>query len=113
MPNPTPIARTSLCSESDVVFGTSLAASTPISFAAYSLLAFATPGTASGTVSWYGCHSLDGTYLPIVLTSGSPAQTATVAANQIYIAPSELFALPFLKAVTSGTEFTARVILKG
>jgi hypothetical protein len=95
------------------VFGASLAASTEIPFAAYSLLAFVTPSTASGTVSWYGCHEPGGTYLPVVLTSGSSAQTASVAPNQIYIAPSELFALPFLKAVTSGTAFTARVILKG
>lgn len=113
MPNPTPIYRSVEVSDSGVVFGTSLAASTPISFGAFSLLAFATPSVASGVVTWYGCHEPNGTYLPVNLSTGTAAQTTGVLPNQIYIAPPELFALPFVKGVTSGTAFAARIMCKG
>jgi len=113
MPNPTPIQRSTGYSDNEVTFSTSLNDSTAVSFAPFSLLAFFAPAGATGTVTWYGSHTVGGPYYPVTLSDGTAAQTGSIQANTFFVAPPELFAFPFLKGVASGSTFVGRVLCKG
>lgn len=112
MPNPQPITRGVDVSVTPITFSTSLASSTAISFGRGSALSFTTPAVASGAITWYASTSQDGTYTPVILSSGLAAQTLNLAANTTYIAPPELFATAYLKGVASVAPLLCSVCVK-
>lgn len=112
MPNPTPIARSVAVGEQNVAMGANLAAATPISFAQFSAMAFTTPAGGAATITWYASNAINGTYTPVRYNNGS-AVTTTISGSTTYLAPAELFPLPFIKGVSDAGTFNVTVMMKG
>lgn len=75
-------------------------------------MSFTTPGSASGSITWYASDAPDGTFTPIVLSSGSAAATSSLAANTTYVAPLELFAVAWIKGVASAANLLCKLTIK-
>ena len=64
-------------------------------------------------ITWYGCHTVDGTYGVPRDHEGTPIPAATVANNQPIDFPPALFAVPFVKALASANSGVASVVVQG
>jgi len=67
-------------------------------------------GSSVTTITWYGCHTVAGTYLPLY-DSDAAAVTTTVAASRITDLPTATFGAPFLK-LTGNAAGTGTLFLK-
>lgn len=88
-----------------VTVSASIGSCTPISFGDFASASIIVPsGSSLGTLTFYGCETLTGTYVQIY-DSSNAAVSRTVGASRAYALPDECFGFRFLKIVgdTSGT----------
>lgn len=106
------IRRSPELNSSTVTFSPSVGVCTPIPMATASGFAVHVPtGGPGGTVNWYASYSIDGPFLPVVMSNGNYATTA-MSPGVVYIAPPELFPCYYIKGVATST-FTATIMMKG
>jgi len=92
--------------------GTTASASSVIGMGGSSAFAvYVGAGQPTTTITWYASAAADGTFAPVILSNGNYATTA-VTANNVYIAPPELFPCYFLKGVATSA-LSVTVMQKG
>lgn len=107
---PTQIERSSSLKSGNAAVGTTVAGSQTIYLSHASAFAFVVPAGVSATIVWHASATDDGSYFPVYLSSGAAAQT-TVVGGRVYVAPPELFACPYVRAV-AGSSFNIQVMTK-
>ncbi|CAB4149581.1 hypothetical protein UFOVP558_10 [uncultured Caudovirales phage] len=93
--------------------GSSATTSAAITLKGYALTAIKIPAAFTGTtITFTACDTVDGTYVPLKVTTSGTALSYTVAASGYYaIDPTPFYGIPFLKIVSGSTEAAARTIV--
>jgi len=64
------------------------------------LLSISVPtGSSITSITWYACHSYDGTYVALEYPPGTAVASAAISAPVIFQAPDGLASHPYIKAV--------------
>lgn len=87
--------------------------SAAISLKGMALVALKMPAALTGTaITFTACDTIDGTYVPLKVTTSGTALSYTVAASGYYaVDPAAFQGIPFLKIVSGSTEAAARTIV--
>jgi len=90
-----------------------VASADTIPIAAFAAGGFNSATISTATVTFYGCHIPDGTFLQIYDSTGT-AVSLTAASSKCIDIPAAVFSWPFLKIVVGASSFADLVVsLKG